>query len=393
MNRRLQRDAVVVGAGVVGAASALALANAGLQVALVEANPAPAWSPDARDLRVYAFAPDNAGLLGKLGVWDEILAARAQPYRRMRVWDAAGGGELSFDADQLARRELGWIIENNLLADRLWRAAERAGVEIVQPATVVGLEQRDERITLTLADGETLDARLAIAADGARSKLRELAGIEVAAHDYAQSGVVAYVETAELHQHTAWQRFLPSGPLALLPVDGGRQSSIVWSLPADEAERVLALDDAAFGIELTQAFAARLGDIRPLSKRIAFPLRRQLAATQLNGRLLLVGDAAHAVHPLAGQGVNLGLRDVAALHRLVLEAAAKGRRFDAPERLQRWARERKSDNVVSTHAFETINRVYSNDALIPTFLRGLALSLANAIAPLRNALWRHAAGA
>lgn len=393
MNRRLQRDVMVVGAGVVGAASALALANTGLQVALVEANPVPRWSADARDLRVYAFAPDNAALLAKLGVWDEVLAARAQPYRRMRVWDAAGGGELTFDADQLARCELGWIIENNLLVDRLWRAVECVGVEIVQPATVTGLAQRDDRISLTMSDGEMLDARMVIAADGARSKLRELAGIEVSAHDYAQSGVVAYVETAEPHQHTAWQRFLPGGPLALLPVDGERQSSIVWSLPADEAERVLALDDEAFAIELTQAFAARLGDIRPLSKRIAFPLRRQLTTTQLKGRLLLVGDAAHAVHPLAGQGVNLGLRDVAALHRLALEAAGRGRRFDAPERLQRWARERRSDNVVSTHAFETINRVYSNDALIPTFLRGHALSIANAIAPLRNALWRHAAGA
>ncbi|AXA83473.1 2-octaprenyl-3-methyl-6-methoxy-1,4-benzoquinol hydroxylase [Lysobacter oculi] len=392
MSRRMQRDAVVVGGGVVGTACALALAEAGLQVALVDAGAPARWSRDEPDLRVFAFAPDNAALLSALGVWDEVASTRAQPYRRMRVWDAAAGGELVFDADALARRELGWIVEQSLLAEKLWNAARRAGVELLQPARIEGMETRDSGVRLSLEGGETLDARIAIAADGANSKLRELAGIDIDAHDYGQRGVVAYVETAEPHALTAWQRFLPGGPLAFLPVDGERRSSIVWSLPADEAERVLALDDAAFGTELTNAFAGRLGETRVLSKRAAFPLRRQLAKTQLSGRVLLLGDAAHVVHPLAGQGVNLGLRDVAALRDSVREAKRLGRDFDAPHRLQRWARARRSDNVVSTLAFETINRVYSNDALLPTFLRGHALTVANALVPLRNALWRHAAG-
>ncbi len=392
MNRRMQRDAVVVGGGVVGTACALALADAGLQVALVDAGAPARWSRDEADLRVFAFAPDNAALLSELGVWDEVAASRAQPYRRMRVWDAAAGGELVFDADALARRELGWIVEQNLLAEKLGHAARRAGVELLQPARIEGMETRETGVRLMLEGGETLDARLAIAADGANSKLRELAGIAIDARDYGQRGVVAYVETAEPHQLTAWQRFLPGGPLAFLPVDGAHRSSIVWSLPADEAERVLALDEAAFGIELTNAFAGRLGDTRVVSQRAAFPLRRQLAKTQLAGRVLVLGDAAHVVHPLAGQGVNLGLRDVAALRDSVREAKRLGRDFDAPHRLQRWARARRSDNVVSTLAFETINRVYSNHALLPTFLRGHALTAANALVPLRNALWRHAAG-
>ena len=392
MNRRMQRDAIVVGGGVVGAACALALADAGLQVALVEAGTPARWSREEPDLRVFAFAPDNAELLDSLGVWQDILATRAQPYRHMRVWDAAGGGELHFDADVLARRELGWIIEHDLLAERLWAAARRAGVEHFQPASVNGLEQRDDGVRLTLESGETLDARIAIAADGAHSTLRGLAGIDAPTHDYAQRGVVAYVETENPHQLTAWQRFLPSGPLAFLPVDADSRSSIVWSLDEAEAERVLTLDDAAFGIELTNAFGARLGATVPVSRRVAFPLRRQLAKTQIAGRVLVLGDAAQVVHPLAGQGVNLGLRDVAALRNSVREAKQLGRDFDAPHRLERWARARRSDNVVSTLAFEAINRTYSNDALLPTMLRGHALGIANALTPLRNALWRHAAG-
>lgn len=393
MSRRMPRDAVVVGGGVVGAACALALADAGLQVALVEAGTPARWSRDQPDLRVFAFAPDNASLLDSLGVWQDILATRAQPYRHMCVWDAAGGGELHFDADTLARHELGWIIEHDLLADRLWVAASRAGVEHFQPASLNGLEQREDGVRLTLESGETIDARIAIAADGANSTLRSLAGIHAPTHDYGQRGVVAYIDTELPHQLTAWQRFLPTGPLAFLPVDDDRRSSIVWSLPEDEAERILALDDEAFGIELTNAFGARLGAVRPVSRRVAFPLRRQLAKTQVEGRVLVLGDAAHVVHPLAGQGVNLGLRDVAALRDSVREAKRLGRDFDAPHRLQRWARARRSDNVVSTFAFETINRVYSNDALVRTMLRGHALGVANALVPLRNALWRHAAGA
>ena len=388
----MQRDAVVVGGGVVGAACALALADAGLQVALVEAGQPARWSREQPDLRVFAFAPDNAALLDSLGVWRDILATRAQPYREMRVWDAAGGGELHFDADTLARRELGWIIEHGLLAERLWAAASRAGVGHFQPASVNGLEQRDDGVRLTLEIGEAIDARIAVAADGANSTLRSLAGIGAPTHDYGQRGVVAYVDTELPHRLTAWQRFLPSGPLAYLPVDDVRRSSIVWSLPEDEAARILALDDEDFGIELTNAFGARLGKVRPASRRVAFPLRRQLAKTQVEGRVLVLGDAAHVVHPLAGQGVNLGLRDVAALRDSVREAKRLGRDFDAPHRLQRWARARRSDNVASTFAFETINRVYSNDALMPTMLRGHALGIANALVPLRNALWRHAAG-
>ena len=405
MSRRLNTarrvDAVVVGGGIVGAACALALSQQGLQITLVEDAEPPAWLSTDADPRVYAFAPDNAALFESIGVWNAVRDARAHAYRRMRVWDAAGGGELRFDADAFAVKQLGWIIEHALLQDRLWAALRQSNVIVRCPARVVALEQDDDGVssggvTLELDDGLRVEARIAIAADGGRSTLCGLAGIVSRTEDYGQRGVVAYVASERSHEDTAWQRFLPTGPLAFLPCapwpDAENVSSIVWTLPEAEAARIVELADADFAVEVTRAFASRLGDVRPLTRRIAFPLRRQLADRYVAGRVLAIGDAAHVVHPLAGQGVNLGLRDVSALRDAV--AAANARRADwaAPHRLSRWARARRSDATASAHAFSAINRVFSNDSVAATLLRGHALGLAGRLAPLNRALWRHAAG-
>lgn len=391
MSRRDRRDVVVVGGGVVGAACALALAAQDLDVVLIEARTPARWSADAPDLRVYAFAHDSAGLLGSVGAWDDVRATRAHAYRRMQVWDAGGGSELAFEADALGMRELGWIVEHGLLVDRLWTRLAAAGVDVRAPARVEALEHDADSVSLRLDAGGRVEARLAIAADGAASTLRTLAGIGTQSRDYAQAGVVGYVESALPHRDTAWQRFLATGPLALLPCDGGR-SSIVWTLPVEEAARVRDLDDASFADALTRASGGRLGRLAPVSARAAFPLRRQLADTQLQGRVLVIGDAAHVVHPLAGQGVNLGLRDVIGLADSVADARSRGARWDAPQRLARWARTRRSENAVAAHAFETINRVYSTEALLPVLLRSHALGVAGALPPLRNLLWKRAAG-
>ena len=391
MSRRGQVDVAIVGAGVVGASCALALAKLGLDVALVEGREPPRWSAQSPDLRVYAFAPDNALLLQECGVWDAVLTARAPAYRRMRVWDGAGGGELAFDADALGRDQLGWIIENNLLVDRLWTALPAAGVHLHCPARVESMEQDESGVRLRLDNGARVDARLAIAADGADSSLRGLAGLQVSTHDYAQRGVVAFVETDASNEATAWQRFLPTGPLAFLPFVEGR-SSIVWTLPDREAERVLALDDDSFNRELTHAFAARLGQVRVVSKRAAFPLRRQLAESYLAGKVLLMGDAAHVVHPLAGQGVNLGLRDVARLRDGIADAQSRRADWTSPHRLARWARECRSANAAAAYTFDGINRVFSNDEMHATLLRGKVLGLAGKLPPLANLFWRQASG-
>lgn len=389
-------DVAIVGGGVVGAACALSLAKLGLEVALVEGREPAHWSVGTPDLRVYAFAPDNAALLDSLGVWDSVRDARVQAYRRMRVWDASGGGELSFDADLLGRDQLGWIVENNLLTDRLWAALPAAGVRLHCPARVESMEQGDAStdasgVRLRLDDGTRLEARLAIAADGADSTLRQLAGLQVSAHDYRQRGVVAFVETEKPHEQTAWQRFLPSGPLAFLPFVDGR-SSIVWTLPNEEADRVLALQDDAFGRELTSAFEARLGEARAVSRRVAFPLRRQLADAYVSGKVLLMGDAAHVVHPLAGQGVNLGLRDVARLRDAIADAQLRRADWSSPHRLARWARECRSENAAAAYAFDGINQVFSNDEMHATLLRGFVLGMAGKIPPLAALFWRKASG-
>ncbi len=400
MSRRDPFDVVVVGAGVVGSATALAFARDGLRVAIVDPRAPVPWDADKPDLRVYALAQDSAALLDGLGVWNDI-EPHAQPYRSMRVWDAAGGGELRFDAQRLGRDALGWIVEHGLLADRLWNALQNAGVTLRCPQRVIAIvdadpeldiaRRQDDAIALQLDDHSALRARLVIAADGANSALREMAGIGIASHDYQQRGVVAYVETTQPHQDTAWQRFLPDGPLAFLPCRDGR-SSIVWTLPDAEAERVIALDDAMFCRELTRAFDATLGDVVGVSPRAAFPLRRQIAERFVEGRIALCGDAAHVVHPLAGQGLNIGLRDVIALRETIRGATERRVDVAAPHRLARWQRERCSESTVAAYTFDAINHMFSNDAPLPTLGRGHLLGIAGKIPGLDVLLWKRAAG-
>jgi len=396
---RIDVDVSVIGAGVVGAAAALMLAKEGCRVALVEAHETETWRAEQPDLRVYAFAPDNSAFFADLGVWDGIAASRAQPYRQMCVWDAAGGGELRFGAEQIGREALGHIVEHRLLVDRLWQAVAREpGIARHCPDTLAQIEQDDDTVTARLASGTRLRSSLLLGADGAASKVRDAVGLSANAHDYGQRGLVAYVRTERPHEDTAWQRFLPSGPLAFLPCNDGR-SSIVWTLPEVEAERLLAIDAEAFCRELSRAFDARLGEVIEVSARAAFPLRRVLADDCLAGRVLLLGDAAHVVHPLAGQGVNLGLRDVIALRKTMRAVKPPARATKAAaatmpsmDRLQRWARDRRSENAVAAYSFEAINRFFSNDALLPTLLRGPALGLVGHVPPLGQFFLRRAAG-
>jgi len=395
-------DVAVVGGGMVGAAAALALARAGFSTALLEARAPTAWHvSDEVDLRVVGLAPSSLALLDDLGVWTSIRDARAGPYAHMHVWDAESGAAIDFDAASEGRDLLGYIVENNLVQWTLWPALEAAGggssatsvcgVRRLCPAEVKGFEAREDRIQLQLADGEMLAARLLVAADGAASPLRQLAGIGTRGRDYAQRAVVAHVNTERPHENTAWQRFLSSGPLALLPLADGR-SSLVWSLPEAAAQRVMALDDQAFLDELGIASDFRLGRIVGSTKRAAFPLKLQLAERYQADRFVLLGDAAHAVHPLAGQGVNLGLRDVAELRDTLVAARTAGRDIGAAHVLRRYARRRRSADTLDALGFDALARIYAWQSPAMVAARGFGIRLLDHLAPLKRRLSEHAAG-
>ena len=407
--RALVLDVAVVGGGMVGAAAALALARAGFSTALLEARAPAAWDADAEvDLRVVGLAPSSIALLDDLGVWTSIREARVGPYSHMHVWDAESGAAIDFDAARERRDRLGYIVENALVQWMLWQAldaaqgrgsaagagsagAAAAGVRRLCPAEVRGFEAREDRIQLELADGETLTAALLVAADGAASPLRQLAGIGTRGRDYAQRAVVAHVATERPHEDTAWQRFLPGGPLALLPLADGR-SSVVWSLPEAEARRVLALDEQAFLDELGVASDFRLGRIVATTPRAAFPLKLQLAECYQADRFVLLGDAAHAVHPLAGQGVNLGLRDVAELRDTLVDARAADRDIGAAHVLRRYARRRRSADTLDALGFDALARIYAWQSPALVAARGVGVRLLDRLAPLKRRLSEHAAG-
>ena len=385
-------DIAVVGGGMVGAAAALALSRAGFATALLEAHAPVAWQRlDDVDLRVVGLAPSSIKLLDELGVWTSIRDARACAYTHMHVWDAGNGAAIDFDAADEGRDQLGCIVENNLVQWQLWQALDAAGVQRLCPVAVKDFEARTDRVMLELADGESIAVRLLVAADGGNSPLRERAGIATSGRDYAQRAVVAHVTTEHPHAHTCWQRFLPSGPLALLPLADGR-SSLVWSLPESEARRVLALDDAAFAKELGVASDFRLGRILATTRRAAFPLRLQLAQSYQAQRFVLLGDAAHVVHPLAGQGVNLGLRDVAQLRDVLAAARDAGRDFASSPVLQRYARRRRSADTLDAYGFDALARIYAWRGMPWVAARGLGVRLVDRLQPLKRRLAAHAAG-
>jgi 2-octaprenyl-3-methyl-6-methoxy-1,4-benzoquinol hydroxylase/2-octaprenylphenol hydroxylase len=309
----------------------------------------------------------------------------------MHVWDAATGAAIHFDAATEGRDLLGYIVENNLVQWTLWQALEHAGVRRLCPAQVKGFDVLEDRVQLELAGGEALSARLLVAADGAASPLRALAGIETQGRDYAQRGVVAHVTTERAHEGTAWQRFLETGPLALLPLADGR-SSIVWSLPEAEAQRVMALGDQAFLDELGVASDFRLGRVMGSTPRAAFPLRLQLAKSYQAERFVLLGDAAHAVHPLAGQGVNLGLRDVTELRDTLVAARDAGRDIAASHVLRGYARRRRSADTLDALGFDALARIYSWQLPPLVAARGLGVRLLDRLSPIKRRLAEHAAG-
>jgi ubiquinone biosynthesis UbiH/UbiF/VisC/COQ6 family hydroxylase len=386
----MKHEIVVAGGGVVGAAAALALRREGFDVALVEKGRAPApWSPAAHDARVYAIAPGSARFLQDCGVWNRIDAQRASAYTRMQVWESTPLQSLVFDAAELAVPELGHIVEDSLLRATLWDAL--AGATVSAGVPVTGFASPAGRPRLTLANGAVLEAELVVAAEGADSPLREWAGIDTGGWSYPQRAIVCNVTTAKPHRRTAYQRFLPGGPLAFLPLADGR-SSIVWSTGTAEAEELMALDDAAFAEQLGEAFQRHLGAITAVDARHAFPLRLLHAQQYVAPGVALVGDAAHVIHPMAGQGLNLGLADVAALVEVLAAARRQKKPLGALRVLKRYERARKADNVEALALVDGLHRLFRLRAPELGGLRELGMSLVSRAGMVKNALAKRAMG-
>ncbi len=376
-------DVLVLGAGMVGATTALALASNGYSVGLVERQDVDQLNtalPADFDLRVSAISPASQQLLHELGVWNDVTQLRCCDYQKMKVWHENGSALMQFSSEQIATSHLGSIVENRLLqAVLLQHLKPLPNVKIFKQQEVISLQQLDDRVQISTTNNSMLEAELLIAADGRESTARKLLNLPVTSGSYAQTAIVANVTTEKPHESTAWQRFLVTGPLAFLPLSNG-QSSIVWSADTARAEELLQLPDKDFMLQLSEAFEFRLGSITAMSTRAGFSLSWHTTDKWLDGRVLLMGDAAHGVHPLAGQGVNLGFADVAALQGLL----KPGQPVYQYRLLRAFERQRKAEAVTATHLFSALKLFYAQQSPALCGIRDAGMSVVDKNAVIKR---------
>jgi 2-octaprenylphenol hydroxylase len=410
-------DIVVVGGGLVGASLVLALAERGLRIAVLDTQPLsrqhwqreePQAGLDHFDPRVSAITPASQRFLDSLGVWDAVLERRASPYTDMHVWEADGTGSIHFAAGDIHCEALGHIVENAVLLAALHeRLHGVSGVELLAPVSLESLERLpvpgpldadQSRTVLTLADGRSLRARVLVAADGANSRVRELAGFKLSEWDYEHHAIVTTVRTGLPHQRTAAQRFMDDGVLAFLPlqtapgVNDQHYCSIVWSVLPERAAKLMLLSDVEFAGALEVAIESRFGQIEHVDPRFSVPLRQRHARHYVQEGIALIGDAAHTIHPLAGQGVNLGFQDASALASQLLQALA---RLDEPGSLQvlrRYQRQRIGHNLGMMWVMEGFKRLYADQALPLRWLRNAGMAGLDRTVLLKSRIMRSAMG-
>lgn len=396
-------DALVIGGGLVGLACANLMARQvgasrpSVSIGVVDTSPPPAEAPAETGLRVSALSLASRSVLESCDVWTGMPPERVEAYRRMLVWHAAGKPEgplsISFDAAEQGEAELGYIVENDLLRWLLWQTARQdERIRLLSQGAPVHLGHGPDRLTVILEDGTECRTRLLVGADGASSWVREQMHVERARHDYGQLGIVLHVATERHHEHAARQRFLPSGPVALLPLPDGR-CSVVWSCGETRARELLSLPDAAFGTELTEATDGVLGSVEVTTPRASFPLLRSHAARYCGTRYALIGDAAHQVHPLAGQGANLGFLDAAALAQVLADhMAASYADPGDPKVLRRFERWRRGDNQLTLWMMDVLNHLFRGEQSAMPRLGGLGLTLVDRTLPLKRRFAEYAMG-
>lgn len=395
----MQADLIIVGAGMVGSTLALTLEGSGLDILVLDASPLEAADFDPQggfEPRVSALSAASQRIFERLGAWPGMSARRVSPYTDMHVWDGAGTGQIHFSAETVHAEVLGHIVENRVVQDALLETMQRRGGQrLLGAARLERLERMPQGWQLTLDDGRQLNAPLLVAADGANSAVRRLAGCETREWDYLHQAIVTSVRCSEPHQRTAWQRFTDDGPLAFLPLerDGDQHwCSIVWSVTELEARRLMALDDAAFRAALGRAFEQRLGEVEEVDPRLCIPLRQRHAKRYVQPGLALIGDAAHTIHPLAGQGVNLGLLDAAVLAEVIEAAMARGERPEDIRVLSRFERRRMPHNLAMMAAMEGFERLFQADPLPLRWLRNTGLKAVQALPEAKALFVRQALG-
>jgi len=390
-------DLLIVGAGMVGSALALALQDSGLEILVLDGGPLsvkPFDPQSAFEPRVSALSAASQRILDRLNVWDGIAARRASPYREMQVWDGSGTGQVHFSAASVHADVLGHIVENRVIQEALLERLHDSDIGLLANARLEQMRRSGDDWLLTLADGRTLRAPLVIAADGANSAVRRLTGCATREWDYLHHAIVTSVRTADSHQHTAWQRFTEEGPLAFLPLEreGEHWCSIVWSVTPTEAQRLMALGDDEFCRDLEKAFEGRLGTVLSADPRLCVPLRQRHAKRYVAEGLALIGDAAHTIHPLAGQGVNLGFLDAAVLAEVLLHAATRGERLADVRVLSRFERRRMPHNLALMAAMEGLERLFQADPLPLRWLRNTGLKWVDNLPEAKAMFVRQALG-
>lgn len=392
MTQLIQFDAVIIGAGIVGGTLAGLLAQGGAKIAVVEPRLPEAFEAESDfELRVSAISRASQRALDNVGAWEGVLSKRAHAYEAMQVWDAGGTGNIRFEANDVGEANLGHIVENNVIQSSLIEVLQASpDVTLFYPSKMKTLDFTDDgRRLVTLDTGERLSTRLVVGADGPNSAVRDLAGLSVERNDYGQKGLVAVVKSEQGHQDTAWQRFLPGGPLAFLPLNNG-YSSIVWTLPSDKADYHLKQSESEFKRALSEAFDYHLGAVVEVGSRAAFPLIGSQASAYIAEGVALVGDSAHTIHPLAGQGVNLGIKDAVALAGIL--SPLSSREWGSYKRLRQYERSRRGDDVLTMKVMEGFKLLFGHDASVVKIARNTGLNLFNSIPLVKQQIMRHAMG-